>query len=207
MTHTKYIFTKGFTLLEVIIAIFIFTVISGGVAAFSAYYFNNYSFSFIQFQNTSQAEYGLQKMIREIREARSGEDGSWPLVQTDDNTIIFYSDVDYDGKTERVRYYLNGTQLMKGVIQPTGTPVTYPPANETLSTIAYKVDTNGHALFTYYNGGWPTDTTNNPLTAANRLLNTRLINVYIRINQQNARGPQPFDMNANVQIRSMKDNL
>ncbi len=201
----KYI--KGFTLLEIIIAVFLFTSIVAGVAVFSAYYFNNYSFSYEENQAIGLAQTGLTRMIREIREARLGDDGAWPLAQTDNTTLIFYSDVTNDNRSDRVRYFLNGTDLVRGVIQPTAVPVTYPSQNEQFTTVASYVDTSTGPIFTYYNGEWPADTVNNPLSAANRLLNTKYIAVRLRINISSTTKAQPFELNSGVQIRSLKTNL
>ena len=200
---------NGFTLVELIVSTFIFAIIAGGVAIFSAYYFRNYSFSFDEAQVVNQAQYGMTTLLREIREARSGDNGAWPLVQTDDNTFIFYSDVTNDGRSDRVRYFLNGKTVQKGVIQPTQVPVSYPAQNEVVTNIATNVDTSTGPLFKYYNGNWPGDLVNNPLPASQRQLNTRYVEVNLTINiaSTSAGKVQPFKLSSGVQIRSLKDNL
>jgi len=199
--------TSGFTLVEVLVAAFIFSAIAALVAGFAVYYFKTYSFSFEENQQIGAAQAGLTRMIRDIREARSGDDGAYTLAQTDDNTFIFYSDVTNDGRTDRVRYFLNGTSLQKGVIEPTAVPVTYPTASEKITTIADNVDMGGKPLFTYYNGDWPSDVINNPLTQSQRLLNTRYLSVYVRINTTSNFSAQPFELTTGVGIRSLKNNL
>jgi len=146
-------------------------------------------------------------MVRDIREARMGDDGSWPIVDASDNSFTFYSDVTNDGRSDKVRYFLNGTTLRRGVIQPTAVPVTYPAATETFTDIATSVDTSAGAIFTYYNGDWPADHINNPLTVSDRLLNTRYVNVHIRINTSSNFAAAPFELTSGVTIRSMKTNL
>jgi type II secretory pathway component PulJ len=200
-------YNSGFTLVEIITATFMFAVIAGGVAVFGAYYFKNYSFSFEETQSVNMAQQALTTMIREIREARSADDGAWPLNQTDDNTLIFYSDVTNDGRTDRVRYFIENHELKKGVIEPTQVPVTYPIAQETIKTIAYFVDNNGAPLFTYYNGNWPTSSVNNPLPISSRVLNTRFVQIYLRINITQDASAQPYELTSGVQIRSLKNNL
>jgi prepilin-type N-terminal cleavage/methylation domain-containing protein len=197
----------GFTLLEVMIATFIFSAIAGGVAIFSAYYLKNYSFSFEENQSVSIAQTGLTTMLREIREARIGDDGAWPIVDALDNSFTFYSDVTNDGRSDKVRYFLNGTTLQKGVIQPTTVPVSYPSNTETFTTIASNIDVSGGSIFRYYNGNWPSDVINNPLTASDRLLSTRYVVVYVRINISQNFAAQPFELTSGVTIRSMKTNL
>lgn len=199
--------TKGFTFVEVIIAVFLFSVIVALTAGFVVYYFRNYSFTFEEQQQVSQAQSALTQMIREIRKARLGDDGSWPLVQTDDDVFIFYADVNGDNRSDRVRYFLNGTELQRGVIQPTAVPVTYPVANEVITTLISSVEATSSPVFRYYNGDWPADTINNPLSAADRTLNTRFVKIYIRLNQTDNFGAEPFELSSGVSIRSMKNNL
>jgi prepilin-type N-terminal cleavage/methylation domain-containing protein len=200
-------YKSGFTLVEVMVAGFIFAAIAVGVAAFSAYYLKNYSYSFEETQSVGLAQNALTSMVREIREARNGDDGAWPIVQADDFTFVFYSDVTNDGKSDKVRYFLSGNNLEKGVIQPTDVPITYPAANEKIYIVASNIDTSGGPIFSYYNGNWPSDVINNPLSSANRILNTRLVKVYLKINMNQNFGAKPFELRSAVAIRSMKDNL
>jgi prepilin-type N-terminal cleavage/methylation domain-containing protein len=198
---------RGFTLLEVIIAGFMFAVIVAAVAGFSAFYFQNYSFSYEEQQSVGQLQYAITQMVRDIREARSGDDGAWPITTTTDTQFVFFSDVTGDGRTDKVRYFLDGTDLKRGIIEPTAVPVTYPPANEKIKVMVGNINLNGKPMFTYYNGNWPADTVNNPLPAASRLLSTRLVGVYLRIDISSNSGSQPYEASSSVQMRSMKDNL
>lgn len=193
------------------IAVFIFALIAAGVSLFMVYYLRSYSFSFDEHQAITQAQTGITTMIREIREARNGDNGAWPIINADDNQFTFYSDVTNDGRTDQVRYFLNGTTLQKGVIEPTQVPVTYPAGNETIRDVASYVDISTGPLFTYYNGSWPGDSVNNPLPLAQRQLNTRYVNLHLNIDlsliPNTTTKIQPFELTSGVQIRSMKDNL
>ena len=197
----------GFTLVEVLVATFIFAVVVAGAAGFLVYHLKNYSFSFEEYQSINHAQFAMTMMLRELREARSGDNGAWTLEQTDDNTIVFFSDVTGDSRTDRVRYFLDGTDLKKGVIEPTQVPVSYPTINEQITTIASFVNLAGNPLITYYNGSWPSDTVNNPLSNANRILNTRYVSVYLRIDVNPDYAAQPYELTSGVTIRSLKDNL
>ncbi len=198
---------NGFTLVEVMLAGFISAVVIIGAALFFVYFLKNNSFSFEENQEISLSQYGMTILVKEIREARSGDDGAWPLLQTDDNQLILFSDVTNDGRTDKVRYFLDGTDLKRGVIEPTAVPVTYPSQNEQINIIASHVDNAGQSIFTYYNGNWPSDTINNPLSLTNRLLNTRYIKIYLRINITPDAYANPFELTSGVQIRSLKNNL
>lgn len=197
----------GFTLVELIVATFIFAVVASAVAAFTIYYLGSYTFSLEESRSVGYAQGALTTMVREIRESRMGENGAWPITQADDSTFVFYADVTNDGRTDKVRYFIDGTTLKKGVIQPTTAPVSYPPETETITVVSDYVDNAGNPLFRYYNGNWPADAINNPLPVSQRLFNTRYVSIYLRINIVNNTGANPFELNSGVQIRSLKDNL
>lgn len=198
---------NGFTLLEVIIAVFLFSAIVALVAGFAVYFFRNYSFSFEEQQVVSESQSALTQMIREIRRARLGDDGSWPIIEAEDTAFMFYSDVNADGRTDRVRYFLQDNELRRGVIEPTAVPVTYMVANEVVTTVMTNVEATATPLFRYYNGDWPADTVNNPLLPATRILNTRFVKVHVRLNPTPNFAANGFELTSGVTIRSMKDNL
>lgn len=117
--------TTGFTLLEVVLAMFIFAVILGLALIFGAYFSKSYDFSFEENIAVGEAERSVRVMSQELREARDGEDGSYPLATANDQELVFYSDVDNDGQTERVRYYLVANQLVRQVFNVVSDSSTY----------------------------------------------------------------------------------
>lgn len=198
---------QGFTILEIAISLFLFTMVMGAVTVFFIYYLRNYSLSFEENQMVNIAQNALTQMNRDIREARSGEDGAWTIVEASDTSFTFYSDVTNDGRTDRVRYFVSGTDLNRGVVEPTIPPVTYPLATEKITVVATSLNTGAAPIFTYYNGNWPGDSVNNPLTPLNRQLNTRYVNMYIQVDIQTNYAALPYELSSGVQIRSLKDNL
>jgi type II secretory pathway pseudopilin PulG len=196
----------GYTVIELIVAMSLFTAVVGVIIAFATYYFRNYSFSFEEHQMISQTQSAMTRMIREIREARTGEDGSWPIIRADDNMFVFNSDVTNDGKTDRVRYYLNGNEIMKGVIEPGDTADVYPSDRERIFTVASFINNGGLPLFTYYNGSWPADQINNPLPEGSRIAGTRYVRIFMRADVNPGTGAEPFELESSVQIRNLKDN-
>jgi type II secretory pathway pseudopilin PulG len=97
---------KSFTLIETIVVILIFTLLMGAVSASVVLLYRTYGYTWEQSIAIDEARRGIETMVKEIREARSGEDGSYPIEYAGDKEFIFYSDIDGDGKTERVRYFL-----------------------------------------------------------------------------------------------------
>lgn len=202
--HTQ---QQGFTLIELLVTIVVIVAVSALIVRFSVYYLQSFSFSSEETQSISLAQQAIGQLTRDIREARSGENGAYTLVDAQDNSLTFYSDITNDGRSDRVRYFIENQQLKRGITEPTAAPVDYPSANEKIKVIIDNIDLNGQALFTYYNGNWPSDTVNNPLALSVRLLNTRYVGIYTRVNVTTGSGSQPFELSSGVQIRSLKDNL
>jgi len=96
----------GFTLVETIVAIFVFTLILGALFGFITMAYRTYGYTWERSLAINEARRGIEIMVKEIREAKSGDNGSFAIEKADDKQFIFYSDIDNDGKTERVRYFL-----------------------------------------------------------------------------------------------------
>lgn len=97
---------KGFTLIETLMAIVVFVVIMGAISAAVVAGYRNYRHIWQQSLVINEARRGMETMIKEIREARMGDDGSYPIALANDKEFVFYSDIDKDDEAERVRYFL-----------------------------------------------------------------------------------------------------
>ena len=199
---------KGFSLIEVIFVISIFTLALIAITAFVLNTYRIYKYNFEQASAINEARRGIELMIKEIREAQYGNDGSYPLKEAGDFQFIFYSDIDKDEEVERVRYFLSGTDFKKGVVEPSGDPAQYVLADEVIFVISSYVRNSGSFnVFTYYNGDWPGDTVNNPLPTLTRLTDTKLMHVYLIVNIDPNRPPDNFELESDTQIRNLKTNL
>jgi len=101
---------KSFTLIETLVAIFVFALAMVAVAGLIVLGYRTHGFTKEQSIAIEEAQRGIEKMVKEIREAKSGDDGSFPIEKADDKEFIFYSDIDDDGEVERVRYFLGNTR-------------------------------------------------------------------------------------------------
>jgi type II secretory pathway pseudopilin PulG len=97
---------RGFTLIETLVMIFVLILTLGATAGFAVVAYRTYGFTWQQSTAIDEARRGIETMVKEVRAARTGEDGSYPIEKAEDKELIFYSDIDGDGKTERVRYFL-----------------------------------------------------------------------------------------------------
>ena len=121
---------KGATFLEVIIYTATFSIILIGVANAALAVYKTRIFVFDQEGASSASRQSLNKMIKDIREASFADNGAYPVELMEDYQMVFYSDIDNDLKVEKVRYFLDGDVLKRGVVESSGTPAVYSGVEE-----------------------------------------------------------------------------
>ncbi len=162
-------------------------------------------------QNRAQVEAqetardALARMTKLIREAQTSSNGSYPISAAAAQSLTFYTNVDSDTDREQVRFFLQGTELREGVIQPTGTPATYPAGNETIRVMATNVRNGAQAVFTYYDENFTG--TEAALTQPVTTQNVRLVHVNVQIDTDINLPPTSLTLETNIAFRNLKDNL
>ena len=68
------------------------------------------------------ARHLIKTMITELRKTQNSATGGYPIELASTSEIAFFSDIDSNGNVEKVRYFLSGNRLRKGVTPPTGSP-------------------------------------------------------------------------------------
>jgi prepilin-type N-terminal cleavage/methylation domain-containing protein len=198
---------SGFTLIELMVSLALFGVVIIAVFGFWRFVNQNYSFSFDQSRAVDQAERAVAYLTRELRQVRASEIGAYGLEQADDQALTFYADVDGDGQAERVRYWLDGDLIRQGVIQPSGSPVSYPSGSEKVTIIVSDVVNGTNPLFYYYNGDWPADVVNNPLLPASRLLSTRYVRAEVAVRVGDSTQSPTVQVSSGAMLRGLKTNM
>ncbi len=202
----KFYKNRGFTLIETLISISIFVIIMVGVSTFARniYYYNNvFSNGLTSYDDARKV---LQPIASEIRSASPSSLGSYPIEKTGDTEFIFYTDIDNNGSKERIRYFLLGNILKRGVTVPSGSPLQYLSANETITDIIKgirNIPTNPVFIYfdTNYNG------TSQPLLQPISIMNVRLVKINLSIDEDPSRPPSAISVSTQVSIRNLKDNL
>jgi prepilin-type N-terminal cleavage/methylation domain-containing protein len=192
--------TRAFTIIETLVVIAVFALAFGAAWAFIALGYKTQGYAWQQSLAIREAQRGVESMVQDIRKAEGGEDGSYIIETAEDFQFIFFSDIDRDGKAERVRYFVDGTDFNKGIIEPAGFPAAYNPADEQISTLSDNVR-NTPPIFRYFDGD------NQELPAPARLSDTKLMRVQLVVNVNPNRSPQDFVLESDVQIRNLKTNL
>ena len=196
---------QGVTLLEMIVTLGIFV---SAIIIMSTYIIQSYTASRFSIEQSDAIEYakkGIIKISKEVREASFGDNGDFPIAEALDQSLTFYSDIDMDESVEKVRFYLNGTDLIKGVIEPSGNPPTYLPESEATTTISQYIRNNAEPTFQYYLGGNPATQTPLPMPVNPNII--KLVRIYLKININPAKAPDNYILENYIQIRNLKTNL
>ncbi len=151
--RSRIFISRGFTLLEILI---VMAILSGLIFVISYFGYNVFNLqiflgqSFVEQQEVSLT---LSNMGIEMRGMGPSANGSYTIESASSKSFTFYSDVDGSGVFSRVRYYVSGTTLTRGLTKPTGNPAVYNPANEVLTDVVHNVilaPVASQSLFTYY---------------------------------------------------------
>jgi prepilin-type N-terminal cleavage/methylation domain-containing protein len=196
---------KGFTLLEIIIATSITSILVILIYNFMSNAFLLQNFISEQSEAISEAQHGVGLFTKEAREAQYSDSGAYIIETAEEQEIIFYSDVDADVATEKVHYYYEGDNLIKGVIEPSGDPLTYNDADETTSVISSWIVNGADPIFTYYNEDYPDET--NALEYPADVTEVTMIKIHLDVNVNPEKIPDTYTLETFIQLRNLKSNL
>ncbi len=204
---------NGYTLIEAIISVTIFTLLIGGVTTLFKNIFVRGKQQTIILSVADQGRSLLQNFTNELRNAGTGNDGSYQVVKADDQQIILYSNFDASATTtvRRIRYYIGTssatTTLYKGVVTPTGSPLSYNLSNEVVRPVETGLASSGAKIFYYYDGNYD-GTTTVPLTQPVNINNIRYVQMSLLLLKQDVKNATTtFTMTAGAGIRNLKSNL
>jgi type II secretory pathway pseudopilin PulG len=198
---------KGFTIIEVTVVGVISVLLLSALFGLQQIAGENQSIISRHTNEVEIANSNMSTMVKEIRNAHYGDNGAFLVESANTQSLIFYSDINLDGDTEKIRYFLDGTLLKKGVIQPQGFPVTYPANTEVVTIVAEDVRNGELPLFYYYNDQWPIVSAGNPLPVPADQDSISLIRVHLRVNQEDNDTQGDYVLESFAQIRTVKDNL
>lgn len=199
---------KGMTLIEMLVAISIMIIAMEGFTYVFVRSWENNRFTIEMGLASTTASRAVNQTIIQLRAIKQADNGDFPIEEADDFDLTIYTDIDDDGVTERVHYYLDlaTDEFKRGVTDPnTATiPVTYPSGDTTTTVMAkYITNSSTEPIFYYYNGDYPGDTVNNPLATPASVGNIQLVKVKIKVNINPARAPENINLESFVDLRNM----
>lgn len=153
---------RGMTLIETMVWIAIFVATMLALSSSVLYFYRTSSYAIQEATAVTSAQRGVDSMVRTVRETAYSSIGAYPIIAMATSSFTFYANVDTDAGVEQVRYFISGTNLMRGVVEPSGDPAVY-TGGETTNVVTDNVKNSeqGTNIFDYYdqNGAQITDFT------------------------------------------------
>lgn len=203
-TLPKKTVASGMTLIEAVVVISLFTIISLMLFASIQHLYQSDGYATAQANEIDSARRGMTQLTRDLREMAYAEDGTFPVAVKEPHLIGFYTDYDKDDRVEYVEYEIVGTTLFKRTYKATGNPPVYnliaPERVQTLSVYVRNIEQTT-PTFLYY------DTNNTLLDSAGLLTAVRYIRIQLIVNIDPIRSPGEFVLRSSAAPRNLKDNL
>lgn len=195
------------TLVEVMVAIAIMLIAMEGFTLLFLQSWDTNKFILEEGMASAAASRATGKIVSQLRSVRQADNGDYPIESADDFDFKVYLDIDKDGVTERVHYFLDQAtdELKVGVTNPVaGTPVSYPAADDTVSILAnYVVNENTDPVFYYFNQNYPGDTVNNPIVTPAAVDQIRLVQVHLYVNIDPVHAPDNINIESFADLRNL----
>ena len=198
---------KGFSVVEFLFAIVIAIAITLVVTYFGRNIFLHTSTIQANLNAQLESRKILNKMVGELRSAAPSALGGYAVEAVATSSITFYSDVNQDDNTDRVRYFLDFPTgvIKRGVVLAAGLPPSYNLGNETITTLMSSLIATSSPIFDYFDKNYAG--TSSPLTHPMNIANIRLIRMTVRIDKDPNRAPGAITFISSASLRNLKDNL
>lgn len=191
--------SNGYTLLEVVIVVGITSIVLGIITGSVLSFYKSNTNTLEQAIQVDSARKGVEYLVRDLREAGFADDGSFPIIQNSSTSISFYSDVDRDFSVEKIRYFLEGTTLKKGVTNAVGSPPLYTGTEQVTAVSEYiRNIEQGIPVFRYYTA------TSTEITSGANPTNISFVTLDLVVNVDVNRLPGQFTLHSSATIRNLR---
>lgn len=190
----KNLLQKGFSLTELLVAIFIGSVIAAVSTILVTQTYKTFTFSNENLTVQSNARVVFNRISDELRQAEK-------IESVTENSIIFYKPDWSNPYPSKVEYILeNGSTLMRYFTPAQGDipNVTYPLENRQATTLSQYIVYSEPIFKVYDHGG-------NELQY-NQISNIKLLKLKLFFDRDTNKDPQPFILQSDVQFRNFKIN-
>ena len=196
---------NGFTLLEVVVTVGIFSLISVGIIALVSAVLVNSSKQGNLLANNDQARKVAFNLMTEARNAQISANGSYALATASAQQLIFFSSV--NGSINRINYFIQNGVLKKGVTIPSGNPPSYNLAQEIIIIVQNNIANGVNPLFYYYDDTY-NGVSGNPLTQPVNVTKIKFITINLSVyNLAGLANTSSYTVTSSGAIRNLKTNL
>jgi prepilin-type N-terminal cleavage/methylation domain-containing protein len=196
--------SQGFTLMEMAVVLGIFGLVILSISSILIFSFKTRNIIWEQLKTQEDGRRVMQSFVNELRSANYSSIGAYPIEKATGQELIFFSNIDSDHYRERIRYFLDGTDLKKGVVKPSGNPLNYATNTEQVAIVAHDVFNTTTPIFYYYGENFSGD--GQPLSLPVSVTQIRVIGIVLDLEAEPNISPAPFHIETKAQIRNLKNN-
>ena len=194
---------QGLTLIEVVIAMAIMALLLVGISRMGGLLNSLGTLAGDSLQTEQGLRQALDTFTLDVRGMGQSSLGGYPMESASTSSFIFYSDVDRDGLYERVRYSFSTSTLSRGIIKPTGNPLTYATSSEIVSVAVPSLVGSGNSL-DYFDAAYTGTST--PMTMPVDVTTIRVARLRVRSDLNIKSAPKSMSLEAVVTIRNLRSN-
>lgn len=188
----------AFTLLETVVVVAIFTILSGAVMDMIISLYRSHAYTFAQTSELYEARRGIEIMVRDVREMTFADDGQFPLVALASTSLSFFSDIDRDNSVELVELVLEGTTLNKYTYDAIDTVYSTSSPSATYQLSEYVQNTlEGEPIFRYY------DEAGTEVTDPSLFTDVRYVEMNVIVNVDPLRNPGQYSIRSSAALRNI----
>ncbi|NTV22736.1 MAG: hypothetical protein HGB03_04250 [Candidatus Yonathbacteria bacterium] len=194
--------SRGLSIVETIVTVAAATVVLIGLISFVLSLYRTNIYAVEQSFAINSARRGIERMVRDMREATYSDEGAFPIIFASPYEFYFYSDVDRDDNVERVRFYIENGLLKRAQTKAVGIPPTYPGNADTTSLVSDHVRNvvNTIPMFRYY------DTAGNEVSNLSHVTDIAFVVVHMIVDINPYRLPNDFVLQSSASLRNLSEN-
>jgi type II secretory pathway pseudopilin PulG len=192
--------SRGLTLIESVVWVSVFAFIMATLVTSLLFFYSTNRYVLQEAVAIASTQRVMDSTIRTIRSASYSAVGAYPIVSIGANQITFYASAAANSSIiQQVRFFVIGTQLKVGIIQPTGSPLTYNPANEVITFVGDNIQniTVGTSTFFYY------DKTGAQVTDYTHIQDVRFITMNAVVDVSTTTAPLATTLSASAALRNL----
>ena len=205
---------KAFTLIEVLITLAIFAILTAGAVWFFIGSSRDVTTIWEQLTTQNQGKKTLEKVTKYIRKAETSSAGAYPLVTTTPYDLIFYANVDSDSMIEKVEFKLDNDKVLRQIItNPSstassniyGSGIATSQPTILAENVINKTTNPATPVFLYYDENY-TGTQSELISGQFNLVDVHMVKVQLELEKDFNKSPAPLHLESAVLIRSTKTN-
>lgn len=197
---------SGFTLIEILIAMSIFTVITYAMIVLVSNILVSTGKQTGLIADSDQARKLAFTIVGELRNAEIASTGSYSLETAAPQTLTFYANIDGGSDIERLRYFVANNTMYKGVIKYNGS--SYPSSSEKIVEVQRNLINSTSTFFSYYDGDYTGSSTQASLAQPVNVTSVKMVKISLPIvKKAGVVNNSSFTITASGAIRNLKTNL